>query len=343
MPPPNLTQFSLGVRQSHAFRSSRRPASMIRMEKLTSILVVIDPIDEPRQVMDKAMALARHFGAKVELFLCDAQHAYALSHAYDSSGTERARQSCVAEGRRYLESLRQSVVADDVRISLDVACESPLYEGIVHKVLQSRPDLVIKAAASDHPLRRFSWDANDWQLARTCPVPLMLIRGQAWGTQPRFAAAVDVSEWETAGLAREILQTGEYLSLGCGAALEVLYSDRRAGEEAEHKRRSATLRQLAGEFHVQPDRVHVLEGKPEETLVGFAAPKHYDVLVLGALTHRKGITALVGTLTGKLVDALDCDFVLVKPASYRCPFAEESAPAVAAAQTEERCDDHASY
>jgi hypothetical protein len=38
---------------------------------------------------------------------------------------------------------------------------------------------------------------------------------------------------------------------------------------------------------------------------------------MGALTHRKGLSLLVGTLTGKLVEAVDCDFVLVKPASYR--------------------------
>jgi nucleotide-binding universal stress UspA family protein len=40
---------------------------------------------------------------------------------------------------------------------------------------------------------------------------------------------------------------------------------------------------------------------------------HYDVLTMGALTHRPGVTTLVGTLTSKLVDAADCDFILVKP------------------------------
>jgi nucleotide-binding universal stress UspA family protein len=38
-----------------------------------------------------------------------------------------------------------------------------------------------------------------------------------------------------------------------------------------------------------------------------------DLIVLGALTHRKTLRALVGTLTGRLTDTLDIDFLLVKP------------------------------
>jgi universal stress protein E len=66
----------------------------------------------------------------------------------------------------------------------------------------------------------------------------------------------------------------------------------------------------------------VLRGIAEDTLPAFAASKEFDVLVMGALTRRRGLAALVGTLTSKLVDALDCDFVLVKPETYACPLAE---------------------
>jgi nucleotide-binding universal stress UspA family protein len=59
----------------------------------------------------------------------------------------------------------------------------------------------------------------------------------------------------------------------------------------------------------------------EDTLPAFAARNEFDVLVMGALTRRGALTALVGTLTSKLVDALDCDFVLVKPETYACPLA----------------------
>jgi universal stress protein E len=286
------------------------------MDKLTSIMAIVDRDGQNRHVLAKAMVLARHFQAKVELFMCDAEHAYALRHAYDSRGIAAARETCLTETREFLEALRLGIGAEDVPISTFAACESPLYEGIVHRVLESCPDLVIKAAAGEHPMRRFTLDANDWQLARTCPVPLMLTRGRPWQPQPRFAAAIDVSDQETAGLARAMLDTSEYIALGCQAGLEVLYSER-GGSDAPA--REASLRQLAHGAGIKDENVHVLEGEPEETLAGFASQRNYDALVLGALTHRKGAAALVGTLTSKLVDALACDFILVKPGAYACP------------------------
>jgi hypothetical protein len=57
----------------------------------------------------------------------------------------------------------------------------------------------------------------------------------------------------------------------------------------------------------------------------FLREQAYDALVLGALAHRTKGTTPVGTLTSTLLDALDCDFVLVKSSSYRSPIDNASA------------------
>lgn len=290
-----------------------------RMQKLNSILVVLDRRRSPRQVLAKAMVLARHFHAKVELFLCDSEHAYTLRHAYDARGVPKAREACLADARAFLESVRLSVNATDVPISTSAACESPLYEGIVQRVLESCPDLLIKEAGGAESGGRSSFDANDWQLARTCPVPVMLTRGRPWRPQPRFAAALDFSEQETPGLANAIADTSQYLASGCDAELSLVYSERGNGERGGRDERLARLNRAADEVHVPRTHVHALEGEPETTLPHFARSQSYDVLILGALTHRKGVADLVGTLTSKLVDVLDCDLVLVKPGAYSSP------------------------
>jgi universal stress protein E len=298
------------------------------MQKLNSILVVLDRRGSPRHVLAKAMVLARRFHAKVELFLCDSEHAYALRHAYDARGVQKARDACLTDARAFLESVRLSVTAEDVPISIYAACESPLYEGIVQRVLESCPDLLIKEAGGTQLGGRSSFDANDWQLARTCPVPLMLTRGRPWRPQPRFAAALDLSEQETPGLAAAIAGTSEYLAAGCDAELAFIYSERGNGDQVGRDERLGKLNKTADEAHVPRTRVHVLEGEPETTLPRFAGREGYDALILGALSHRKGVADLVGTLTSKLVDSLDCDLVLVKPGAYSCPV---SRPAQAAA------------
>jgi universal stress protein E len=285
------------------------------LKKLKRILVVVDSFEPTQQVLAKAMVIARHFGACLELFLCDSAHAYVLKHAYDQEGTERARQHCLANARTYLDSLRRSVLADDVQITIDVACDSPLYESVVHKVLRSSPDLVIRSVTGGRTQGGSALDATDWELARTCPVPLMLTHGRPWCARPSFAAAVDISQSDSAAMVRLILRSAEFLARGCHADLDALYSELPDEDAARYASRATALRAVGAEYGVPAERLHMLSGVPETTLGGFAAARGYDVIVLGALTHRRTLTSLVGTLTSKLLDALDCDLVLVRAAS----------------------------
>jgi universal stress protein E len=298
------------------------------MDKLTSILVVIDPADETRHVVAKAMVLARQFHARLELFLCDSEHAYSLRHAYDRRGVEEATNACLSSSQRYLDAMRLSL-AEDVSITTHVACASPLYESIVHRVQEVRPDLVIKSAAGQHPLQRFTLDANDWQLARTCPAPLMLTRGRHWSARGRFAAAIDVSDLGAAALARSIMQTAGFLTLGCEGQLDVLYCEPEKSDSTASKVHKAALGRLVSEFSVGVETQHVVAGTADDVLPGFAGSRDYDLMFIGALTRRHGIGPLMGTLTSRLIDSLACDFVLVKPDTYVTPVAELAHSAVA--------------
>jgi len=300
------------------------------MEKLQSILVAIDRSDAAGPALAKAIALARRFGAQVELFLCDAERAFALKHEYDTRGVSDAREDSLAASRRYLERLRTSADCSELRVAIDAACESPLYEGIVHKVQQSCPDLVIRGTGGDGETAITGLSATDWALVRTCPVPLMLVRNRSWSARPRIAAAVDVSREEGQELTRTILRTAAFFKSGCDGSLEIVYGDdgAEAGAAALESHRAA-LRTRVEQAGVRPEQLHVLVGEPAKTLPEFAAGRGYDLLVLGALTHREALTALVGTLTGRLMETLACDFLLVKPAAFVCPVGGQAAgPAV---------------
>jgi universal stress protein E len=285
------------------------------MKQMHSILVVVDRRGGAPGAITKAVGLARQFGGRVELFLCEAELAYELSHTYDRQGIDQARCKCLAEGQQYLQQLRDSAGATDVEITLEAQCESPLYEVVARKALQSRPDLVIKTAGGRDSAGRGLPDANDWQLMRACPATLLLTRGRAWSAHPRIAAAVDVPGQETTGLPQDVMQVARLLALGCHSDFDVLHGAAQDQPAAE----SAELHKICEAHRVASQRVHVLRGAPESTLPDFAATQNYDVLVMGALTHRPHAVALVGTLTSTLLERLNCDFVLVKPSSYHCP------------------------
>jgi universal stress protein E len=289
------------------------------VKKLGTILVVVDPFDASQNVLAKSMVLARHLGAKLELFLCDSEQAYALKHTYDQQSVEQARQGCLVNARRYLESLRGTVLAGDVPISMDVACESPLYDGVVHKVLRCAPDLVIKSVARARTGGQCNLGANEWELARACPVPLMLTRSRPWRAQSHFAASVDVSADQADGRAGAIMQAAELMARCCDAKLDAIYSEPDAADVLGGKLRVTALHTLGTEFGIAADGLHVLSGDPEITLAGFVAERGYDMVVLGALAHHLAQASLVGKLTSKLVDVLDCDILLIRSGNFSAP------------------------
>jgi universal stress protein E len=286
------------------------------MSKVTRILAVLDGTDEDAVVVSKAVAIAHQRRAPLELFLCDAQRAYSLLHAYDQTDVNAFRRKCVRESRRYLESLRDVAVGADVAITVDAACESPLYEAIVRKVVKGGADFVIKSAASPSPLARYALDANDWQLMRACPATLLLSRGKSWQPAPNFLAAVDVSGEETSGLPAHIMGLCRELSRGSHGRLDIVYSEPRDTDPAEHRKRLERLQTFTSAADIPGAGVHVLLGDAENVLPAFAAGRGYDAVIMGALTHREGLSALVGSLTSRLVEFLGCDFVLVKPDTY---------------------------
>lgn len=279
------------------------------MQRIDNILVAVDR-DGSRVAIAKAIAVARLFGARLELFLCDAEGAYEQQHQYDPRSVALARDSSLFAAREYLESLWRSFSVQDVPVTMDVACETPLYEGIMHKLERSAPQLVVRGA-SGREGRVFG--ASDWDLAQSCPVPLLLTKGRLWQPRPAIAAAVDVSAEESLALTHSILGLAkQFADVGRGT-LEVLHAGRFYEPQTLALHR-AKLEQRAREAGVAPSALHLIDGEPAAALTEFAATCHYDLMVLGALTHRKTLTALLGTLTGRLIDTIESDFLLVRSA-----------------------------
>lgn len=281
------------------------------MRKIKSILVVANRDDSDKPLLEKAVRIARQLGARIELFACDWEHAYVMRRAYDMAGTEQAWLSSFCDSCEYLETLSHAVDSSGVDILVDAVCDSPYYQAVVDKVRCCRPDLVMKSTSGAHPLRRFTLDSNDWDLMRACPATLLLSRGKSWDAHPRFTAMVDVSPEEIPTLPESIVATADLLAGACGGAVDVVYGERDSGA-AQAAARAARVMSLGAANRISDEHIHVLQGDPEQSLAGFAAKQSCDAIVLGALSHREDLTSLVGRLTGRLVEALTCDFVLVK-------------------------------
>lgn len=281
------------------------------MTPVRLILVALGREENPAATLTKAATLARCLHARIEIFLCEAERAFELQHQYDVGDSDRLQRSEVARLRAWLDRMWKSLEIPAVPVSMDVVYETPLFEAINRRVRRSKPDLVIRGIGTG-ALRTFS--VSDYDLVSSCPAPLLLTRGRPWGAAPRAAAAIDVSGVESPQRTRAILLAAQSMAAECGATLELVYAQHPeqlpgAGEQAPRERLAAR----AAGAGIRPRGMHVLQGDAARVIPEFIARGDYDLLVLGALTHRRGVAPQVGALTGMLVETLDCDLLLVKP------------------------------
>lgn len=259
------------------------------MEKLTSILATAGSVADIPTVLDKSVAIARCFGARIEFLVTDSQAAHAV--------TARCRDLDY-------DMVNLFSVSSDART---------FHDAILRRALTAHPDLVIK---SPHD--------SDWELANECAAPLLLVRGGRWETPVRFAAAVDVSDEETMNLARSILHTAGFLALGAHGNLDILYSEREAHDEALRMERAVRLAQLVREFHVGCERIQMFSGEPGKRLPPLLAARHYDVLVLGGVSRREGLSQLFPGTAARLMEVTDSDVVLVKAPAMNIAYTNAS-------------------
>jgi nucleotide-binding universal stress UspA family protein len=259
------------------------------MDKLNSILVVVDQdVHAGLVVLDKAIQIARCFSARIELLLGDSTQVCTYAN------------HCTRQG------------FDEVMLYSVFRGQEPLSDVTLRRVAEYCPDLVIKQSSGPHPLRRWTLKENDWHLVQECPVPVILAGPRPWNQPLRLAAACDVADRESNNVTRAILQSAGFLALGGQCDLDILYSEREQRDETLRMERAVRLAQLVREFHVGSERLRMVTGKPEDTLPGILAAEKYDLLVLGAVTHRTGIGAVLSNHTGTLADATDGDLLLVK-------------------------------
>src|SRR4051812_5107875 len=126
------------------------------MEKLTSVVAVLEQPASVPTVLHKAVDLARRFDARVELLLIEPQSIDEILPQCAALGYPEITVRCAA----------------GVGYSRDTV--------ILRHVRERRADLLIKARHGKHPLRPYSLAVNDWHLLHECPVPLMLVDANPW-------------------------------------------------------------------------------------------------------------------------------------------------------------------
>jgi universal stress protein E len=316
------------------------------MQRLDRILAVIDPTVEIQDGAAKAARLARASGAALELFVCDFDPALSGAPFFDTDTLRQLREKFVAERRADLEKLAAELRIGGLEVTTHVHWDNPRHAGILRRIGEFAPDLVVKDTHHHSVLRRTLFTNTDWTLIRKCPVPLLLAKPRAWNVPPRVLAALDPGHHgdKPAALDSDILDTARLVAQALQGSVEVVHAFFPAallaattgmagmplapdvvGPEvldAEYQRLTADLLELAATQGVGPDAVHVLRGSPVELLPRYAEEAGADCIIMGAVSRTRLQEIFIGSTAERVLDRLPCDVLVVKPGDFgeRLPY-----------------------
>ena len=307
------------------------------MKPHTGVLALVDPDFGSQRVLERAVRLASAFDARLEL----------LDVVYDQfvQHDDKAVESLVGHRRESALALADTAAEDLDDIDVDVHWGRGLAEEVIRKSTESDADIVVKATHHHSLLKRTLLSHADWDLIRSCPSDLLLVKDRDLPEEPTVLAAIDPVQdhAKPESLDYRILERAELLSDRLGGSLEpvhVLDTRGLAGSQlvtpratvapalpvlppvlppsADEIRRCKSEREAlidkvlnaAGIDHCTP---HIRVGDAATDLPEMAEALDADLMVLGALSRSGLDRMLIGNTAERILDRLRCDVLVVKP------------------------------
>ena len=292
------------------------------MSLFKRILVIADrPLAPDDQALQKALDLA----GKARLTVCS----FIYDEVVDDGGAFSDREARQLKKRlltRQQEMLDALLARfDHKRLQGKAVWARSVAGWVTEQLEEDRFDLVVKTG---HRTEKAWYTPTDWQLLRTCQVPVYLVSARKWRAKPTVLATVDFGNRSRAQrrLDRQVLEGARALADARGAALHCAYSlpisqvmlDLELHSPHEYlkrfeKQHGEALQKLAGEYGIAPEQVHVEVGAPEKKLPSIANRLKAELVVMG--THgRKGLKGrMLGNTAERVLNVLRTDILALRP------------------------------
>lgn len=311
------------------------------MKPLKKILLLLHPELRQSTAQRLARELAERSGAQLHLLM--AVHDPMIERA-DARVRPLARAQLLQQHSLWLDQLEAEWRNSGLQLSSEVLWSAHPETLAISRALSLQPDLLIAdlhvrfEGESATPLSEAN--AADWQLARLCPVPLLLMRQDRTPLPRRIAAAVDVGtesgppekEPFTELIAKSALRLAIYsdaethavyafpfrrphrrpsLVVGISASLARLHRE-------VHEQVVERFAQFARAYSLPEERMHWLEahGEPDRALRQFVLDWHIDLLVLGAQGERGLEHLFPGAVAESLLRDPPCHLLLIKSPDF---------------------------
>jgi universal stress protein E len=294
----------------------------------TILAAVADPEVGVQLAARKAIELAWLFGADVVLYHACYEPSLGGGAFFDSLRLAAARRERLARVTRRLEELAASLAESGIEVRVRADWQREIPEAVARASVREGADLVTAEPRYRSTRRRRGLSRIDWEVARLCPVPLLLARSASPYSKPRIIAAVDpgghglrISALDAGivGVAAAFaaVTDGSVRVLHCLRDPPLSLAVRPSRVRSERRRVQSMIRHLAEGAGLAKSSARLVEGEPVEALLDQVGKEGADVLVLGTVVRGALGRLLIGSTTEQLMHLAPCDLLLVRPDGSR--------------------------
>ncbi len=324
----------------------KKRLSGTNMKEIKKILAVVDPTVADQPAVRRAAWLARNCSAELELLVCYYNEYLSGDRLFDSPSLEKARDEVIQNHQKHLETIAEPLRGDGVVVKTSAVWDHPLYEGIVRHAIESGADIVVKDTHHHSAVTRALLTNTDWNLIRTCPAPLWLVKPVEFSDTPKFVAAIDPMHQhdKPAALDDEILHVAKGISEKVGGDVHAFHAyDPRIAvatatanayipvslpfdeiEQQMHEDHEKRFNEITDFHKIDKDNAHLVAGLTHEELPLIANQLGADVVVMGAVARNRWKRLFIGATAERTLEDLPCDMLIIKPDWFQTPVALES-------------------
>jgi universal stress protein E len=294
----------------------------------TKILAVTDPALDQQFSLLRALRIAEKTDAQIIVFSCMYDKSYDMTAVLTSDERFNMKQALVEREKLKLEALVKELNCS-ANVDVVVTWCKKLHESVVDTCHEYKCDLIIKATKKHGLLSSSLFTPNDWHIVRNSSVNVMLVESHEWPQNGTVVSSIGVlaKDDKHNSLSDKVAETAHALSQLLGASLHFANSFAGAplhiavevpnfAPEVYNKsvqdRHMKKVLELAETYKVDTDNVHVSEGLPEDIIPELCKKHKADLLVIGSVGRTGFSAALLGNTAELIIDAVECDTVIVK-------------------------------
>lgn len=270
--------------------------------KIENIFAIIDPTSEQQPALTRAVDIARTYNARIHAYL----GIYSRMETYDPAMLERVE---TARYKLWLDTYIEPVRSEGIRVDEYINWTPDWREAMGDAAAGLNSDLIIKPSSRRKGKSRITMTSSDTTLVRTARCPVLLTAGLEKKPSYKILAAVDPNRESERyrNLLNSILDMGRMIESTHaheGGEFHVVYaySD---SDDYMH------VTDLAKAIGVDPERAHVVSGRPEEAVKKTAEKLDAYLVIIGLTTASAVTNRLFGATSDWILNNIDHDLLVM--------------------------------